>query len=100
MFERLEQVDWDSPVVLFVGALTSGKGLQSLIAAFPLLLKNVPDSTLVVVGGGAYREVLQAFVVALDRGDVEVLEQLIKRGFALDRGELEGPWEDVKRVWK
>ena len=73
LFERLDRIDWDAPVVLFVGALTSGKGVQSLIAAFPLLLREVPNATLLIVGSGAYREVLQAFVLALSRGDEDLI---------------------------
>ena len=40
------------PVVLFAGRLTDGKGLAMLIDAMPLVLREVPETTLVVAGGG------------------------------------------------
>ncbi|MDP8944110.1 MAG: glycosyltransferase, partial [Actinomycetota bacterium] len=43
-------------VVSFVGKLIVSKGVDLLAAAWPLVLRRVPDATLVVVGFGAYRD--------------------------------------------
>jgi glycosyltransferase involved in cell wall biosynthesis len=83
--------------VLFVGALTVGKGLQSLITALPAILSRHPDTHLVIVGSGAYREVLEASVYAIASSNKELLLELCNRGMDLDRSELAGPWEDVRR---
>lgn len=44
--------DIEGPVILFAGRLTKGKGLGMLIDAMPHVLRQVPETTLLVVGGG------------------------------------------------
>ncbi len=96
LHRKLEAIPWQGNIVLFVGSLTVGKGLQSLITAMPMVLRESPSTTLVVVGSGAYREVLEALVHAIASGDRELLLHLTARGMDLDRNELTGPWEDVR----
>ena len=43
-------------LVAFVGKLIVSKGIDLLIAAWPLVLEQVPRARLVVVGFGAYRQ--------------------------------------------
>ena len=92
---KLGQIDWEQPVLLFVGALTSGKGLQGLIAAMPALLERHPGTQLLIVGAGAYRETLEALVLALSFQDEELLDHLVQNGFDLDCNDLSGAWPDV-----
>jgi len=94
--EKLSKVDPEQPVLLFVGALTAGKGLQSLICALPLILQSHDGTQLLVVGSGAYREVLEAFVFALGTGDGKLVREIVRSGFDLDDSELLGPWKDVE----
>lgn len=82
-------------IVLFVGALTVGKGLQSVIAAFPAVVRQVPDAYLVIVGSGTYREVLESLVYAIAAGDNDTLDDLVSAGFDLDDTHQSGPWADV-----
>ena len=90
--EKLCAVPWGGGrVLLFVGALTAGKGLHNLITA----LARVPDTHLVVVGSGAYREVLEGLVHSIDTGNETLFAHLRDRGFDLDRSELTGAWERV-----
>ena len=42
-------------IVVFVGKLIASKGVELLLAAFPLVLARVPDARLLVVGFGAFR---------------------------------------------
>lgn len=84
----------DGRVLLFVGALTVGKGLQSLIVALPAILREVQDAHLVIVGSGAYREVLEGLVHALARRP-ELLDPIVARGYDLDETHLSGAWPDV-----
>jgi len=94
--EKVERVPWrDGAILLFVGALTVGKGLQSVIAGLPRVLAKVPDAHLVIVGSGRYREVLEALVHAIATGNRGLLEQLTARGNDLDRTHLSGAWADV-----
>lgn len=95
---RLEQIQPDVPVILFVGALTAGKGLQSLICAMPLVLAAHPHSRLLIIGSGAYREVLEALVYAISHRRTDILEQLAREGFDLDRSDESGPWPDVQAL--
>lgn len=93
--EHLERIPWNEKILLFVGALTSGKGLQSLIAALPAILARHPDVHLVIVGSGAYREVLEGLYHALVTSNETLLRELCGKGMDLDRNELTGPWEDI-----
>ncbi len=96
LFERLDALDWDNgKFLLFVGALTAGKGLQGLLAALPAVLKEHPDTHLLVVGSGAYREVLEGLVHAIGTGNQQLFTWLSERGFDLDRSDVSGSWPDV-----
>lgn len=93
---KLARVPWDrARVLLFVGALTAGKGVQGLLAALPRVLARHPDTHLLIVGSGSYREVLEALVHALATGDAALFGHLRAHGFDLDRSELTGGWPDV-----
>ena len=83
-------------MALFVGALTVGKGLQSVIAAWPRVLQQVPDAHLVIVGSGSYREVLEGLVHAIAAGDAKLLDALVESGNDLDGTHASGPWLDVE----
>ena len=93
---QLQQIPWNNNILLFVGALTAGKGLQSLITALPIILLRHPDTHLIIVGAGAYREVLEGLVYAIKTSNKKLLLELCKHGMDLDRSELSGSWEDVQ----
>jgi glycosyltransferase involved in cell wall biosynthesis len=96
--EHLARIPFEQGrILLFVGALTVGKGLQRVIAGLPRLLGRVPGAHLVIVGSGAYREVLEALVYALSTGDDQLLDQLTARGYDLVTSHLRGPWPAVSR---
>ena len=57
-------------LVVFVGKLIASKGMELLLAAWPLVLARVPDARLVVVGFGGFREGLEALAADLARGDL------------------------------
>lgn len=81
-----EVVELPARFVLFVGALTAGKGVQNMIAA-------EVDCDLVVVGSGAYREALEALAHALTTDNRPLFDHICARGFDLDRSGLSGPME-------
>jgi glycosyltransferase involved in cell wall biosynthesis len=88
--QRLAEVDWAAdPILLYVGRLISTKGVHGVVAALPLLLAAVPDMRLVVVGHGPLREPLEAMLVAMQRGDRQLLDRIIRRGRMLE-GSPEG----------
>jgi glycosyltransferase involved in cell wall biosynthesis len=78
-------------IVSYVGKLIVSKGVDLLLAAWPLVVARVPEARLVVVGFGTYREALGRFVDALGRRDLEALREIAARGRELEggpRGEL------------
>ncbi len=92
---KLEKLDTKQPIILFVGALTAGKGLQSLVCAFAMVLEKLPKAQLLIIGSGAYREILEALIYSITTQNDSMLELLSKRGFSLDRSDEEGPWIDI-----
>src|SRR5918996_875168 len=63
-------------IVSFVGKLIVSKGVDLLLAAWPLVVARVPEARLVVVGFGTYRAALGRFVEALRRRDVDDLREI------------------------
>lgn len=83
---KLASVDWmNAPVLLFTGRIISMKGIQSAIAALPLVLEAVPNLRLIVVGHGPLREAMEALVWALHRGDRQLVENIAAWGRFLER---------------
>lgn len=76
----------DDRLVAFVGKLIVSKGVDLLIAAWPLVLAAVPDARLVVVGFGAYRDTLEALLAALARGDLQAVRAIAQHGRAAEGG--------------
>jgi glycosyltransferase involved in cell wall biosynthesis len=66
----LATVEPGDRLVVFVGKLIGSKGVQLLLAAWPLVLAAEPRARLVVVGFGGFREGLERLLAALDAGDV------------------------------
>jgi glycosyltransferase involved in cell wall biosynthesis len=73
-------------IVSYVGKLIVSKGVDLLLAAWPLVVDRVPDARLLVVGFGTYREALHGFVDALRRADVDALREIAARGRELEGG--------------
>ncbi len=55
----------DSPMILFVGRLAWVKGADTLIRAMPLILREVPDAKLVILGKGDQQTLLVQLVHSL-----------------------------------
>jgi glycosyltransferase involved in cell wall biosynthesis len=72
--ERLEPAR--ERLVAFVGKLIVNKGVDLLLAAWPLVLRSVPDAKLVVVGFGADRALLERLLAALAAGDLDAAQSL------------------------
>jgi glycosyltransferase involved in cell wall biosynthesis len=74
------------PVVCFVGKLIVSKGLDLLLAAWPLVLMKEPRARLVVVGFGTYREGVEVLLRGLERADERLLMHVCRYGRALEGG--------------
>ncbi len=73
-------------LVSYVGKLIVSKGVDLLVAAWPLVVAQVPDARLCIVGFGTYRDGLRAMVDALAGGDLAALRRIAAQGRALEGG--------------
>ena len=69
----LDSIEPDDRLVVFVGKLIASKGVDLLLAAWPLVLQRVPDAKLVIVGFGAFREGLERLAADLAAGDLDAV---------------------------
>jgi glycosyltransferase involved in cell wall biosynthesis len=68
--------------VCFIGKLIVSKGIDLLLAAWPL----VPDARLVVVGFGAFEQALRRLLDGLARGDRDEVRAVAQAGRELEGG--------------
>src|SRR5271166_3625904 len=88
----LASVDPERDVlVAYVGKLIVSKGVDLLLAAWPLVLAREPAACLVVVGFGAYRDGLQRLIAALSGGDLDAALELAHAGRTLEGENDERP---------
>ena len=81
----LERLDPAHDVlVAYVGKLIVSKGVDLLIASWPLVLQRMPRARLVVVGFGAYRDGLERLLAALRSGDIQQAREIAIAGRALE----------------
>jgi glycosyltransferase involved in cell wall biosynthesis len=71
-------------LVAFVGKLIVSKGVDLLMAAWPLVLEREPQARLLVVGFGAYRQGLERLRAALLAGDLNEARTIALAGRALE----------------
>jgi glycosyltransferase involved in cell wall biosynthesis len=86
--EALEELATaDGPRVIFVGKLIVSKGVDLLVAAWPLIHRANPGARLLLVGFGAYEMGLRALVTALGEGDLDSARYIAEAGRELEGGE-------------
>jgi glycosyltransferase involved in cell wall biosynthesis len=76
-----------SALVVFVGKLIVSKGVDLLLAAWPLVHAQHPEVRLQVAGFGAYEDGLRRLQAALDRGDLDDARAVAAAGWGLEGGE-------------
>ena len=84
--EPLLELPPQTPLVGYVGKLIVSKGVDLLLAAWPLVLAEHPQARLVVVGFGAYRATLERLANALAAGDLEAVAAIAAEGCAAEGG--------------
>ena len=85
--EALRSVDPRRDLVVgYVGKLIVSKGVDLLLAAWPLVTAAVPEARLLVVGFGTYREGLAGLARALAAGDLDEARSIAARGRELEGG--------------
>ena len=73
-------------IVSYVGKLIVSKGVDLLLAAWPLVVAAVPAARLCVVGFGEYRDGLERLRSAIGRGDLGDVREVARSGRALEGG--------------
>src|SRR4051812_41905315 len=73
-------------IVGYVGKLVVSKGVDLLLAAWPLVWAEAPDARLVIVGFGTYRDGLQRLTNALASGDLDEAREVAAKGRELEGG--------------
>jgi glycosyltransferase involved in cell wall biosynthesis len=79
--------DREQGLVVFVGKLIVSKGVDLLIAAWPLVRAAHPGARLRIVGFGEYEDGLRRLLAALHRGDLDDAREVARQGWALEGGE-------------
>jgi glycosyltransferase involved in cell wall biosynthesis len=73
-------------IVAYVGKMIVSKGVDLLLAAWPLVAERVPDARLCVIGFGTYRDALHRLADALRRGDLDDVREIAASGRELEGG--------------
>jgi len=72
----------DSIIITSVSRLIFAKGIHDLIAAFSLINKQIPHSTLIIVGDGPYKSVLTEQAKEIGQGNILFLGEINAVGVA------------------
>ncbi len=89
--EALREWAKGSPRALFVGKLLVNKGVDLLVAAWPLVHRAAgPRARLLLAGFGAYRQAVEELAEALGRGDLDAARAVAAKGRGYE-GEKEAP---------
>jgi glycosyltransferase involved in cell wall biosynthesis len=73
-------------LVAYTGKLIVSKGVDLLLAAWPLVLAAEPRARLVIVGFGAYRQTLERLWAALTAADLGAVREIVAAGRELEGG--------------
>jgi glycosyltransferase involved in cell wall biosynthesis len=73
--------------VVYVGKLIVSKGVDLLIAAWPLVRAKHPHAQLEIAGYGEYEEGLRRLLAALEAGDLSKAGEIAAAGWSLEGGE-------------
>jgi glycosyltransferase involved in cell wall biosynthesis len=74
------------PRVVFVGKLIVSKGVDLLLAAWPLVHREHPGARLLLVGFGEYRAATERLLRALEAGDLDDARAIAAAGRELEGG--------------
>jgi glycosyltransferase involved in cell wall biosynthesis len=70
--------------IVFVGKLIVSKGVDLLLAAWPLVRAEHPDAVLEVAGFGEYEAGLRRLLAALERGDIGDAREVALAGWGIE----------------
>ncbi|MGI8580384.1 MAG: glycosyltransferase family 4 protein [Solirubrobacteraceae bacterium] len=76
--EQLAGAPGGDRLVAYVGKFLAAKGVDLLLAAWPLVLSRVPSARLVLVGFGGFEKPLRSLAELLGRGDIDGARDLAR----------------------
>ena len=76
----------EDQIVSYVGKLIVSKGVDLLLAAWPLVHRRIPAAELIVVGFGEYRTGLERLRASLGEGDLDDAREIARSGRELEGG--------------
>lgn len=83
--DALASIDWrTTEAVLFAGKLVAGKGVHALIAAMSAVGCKRPNSHLVIVGEGSFREPLELLLRSIAYGNKSLFDRIVRIGWQFD----------------
>jgi glycosyltransferase involved in cell wall biosynthesis len=85
--EEFRPRDAREQLVAYVGKFIVSKGVDLLLAAWPLVRDRNPGARFEVAGFGGYEEGLRRLSGALEAGDLDAAREIARRGWALEGGE-------------
>lgn len=85
----------EAPIALYVGKMIVSKGVDLLIASWPLVRAKHPRARLALVGFGAFREGLELLISALSSGDITTARWIAKGGRAFEGDDDGRPLEKL-----
>ncbi len=87
--KKLSGTPTRSPLIVFVGKLIVSKGVDLLLAAWPLVHARHPQARLEIAGFGEYEGGLRRLLAALERGDLDDAREVARLGRGLEGGSAE-----------
>ncbi len=86
--DAAEAVRWfvasEGPRVMYVGKLLVNKGVDLLLAGWPLVVRENPGARLLIIGFGGYGSALERLWSALEAGDLAAAAEVAAAGRALE----------------
>lgn len=76
----------EGPIVGYVGKLIVSKGVDLLLAAWPLVLQRLPSARLAIIGFGGFQGALEAMVGDLAASRLDAVSEAARAGRALEGG--------------
>jgi glycosyltransferase involved in cell wall biosynthesis len=73
--------------IVFVGKLIVSKGVDLLLASWPLVRAENPEARLEIAGFGEYEAGLRRLLAALERGDLNDAREIALAGWGIEGGE-------------
>ena len=84
LLKRWPTLTEGEPIIVYFGAYLNSKGVGEVLVSFPMILHEVPNARLLVIGYGGYREHMEGILNSMESGDVDAFIAFCQAGCFLD----------------